>query len=181
METCHESPEDHSVELFVRRILRLNRRIARTRFQDRFGIGLSSEMHDFPRPTLMPELVGDHGALPVRRLQDGANRRSLTADRRGVARVIWTRNSPSWRFDEATFERTAMAFDNPDYVDVVIHSHRHRLGRAPGYPPHDMRRSNASLRHSRSSPSRQLLWMTRLSISCRLPCHTSIHRAFSQV
>jgi hypothetical protein len=40
-------------------------------------------------------------------------RAGLSADRRGVARVIWTRNSPSWRFDEATFERTAMAFDIP--------------------------------------------------------------------
>jgi pimeloyl-ACP methyl ester carboxylesterase len=64
-------------------------------------------------------------------------REGLTADRRGVARVIWTRNSPSWHFDDATFERTAMAFDNPDYVDVVIHSYRHRLGFAPSYPPYE--------------------------------------------
>jgi hypothetical protein len=35
--------------------------------------------------------------------------------------VIWTRNSPNWYFDEATFERAAMALDNSDYVDVVIH------------------------------------------------------------
>lgn len=64
-------------------------------------------------------------------------RAGLTADRRGVARVIWMRNSPAWRFDEATFERTAMAFDNPDHVDVVIHSYRHRLGLAPGYPQYE--------------------------------------------
>jgi pimeloyl-ACP methyl ester carboxylesterase len=69
--------------------------------------------------------------------QTERGRRGLAADRRGIARVIWTRNSPSWRFDDATFDRTATAFDNPDYVDVVIHSYRHRLGLAPGYAPYD--------------------------------------------
>ena len=66
--------------------------------------------------------------------QTERGRAGLAADRRGVARVIWTRNSPSWRFDDATFERTASAFDNPDYVDVVIHSYRHRFGLAEGDP-----------------------------------------------
>lgn len=69
--------------------------------------------------------------------QTERGRAGLAADRRGVARVIWTRNSPSWHFDEATFERTAGAFDNPDYVEVVIHSYRHRLGLAPGYAPYE--------------------------------------------
>jgi pimeloyl-ACP methyl ester carboxylesterase len=58
----------------------------------------------------------------------------LAADARGIARVIWTRNSPAWHYDEATCERSAAAFDNPDFVDVVIHSYRHRLGLAPGFP-----------------------------------------------
>lgn len=58
----------------------------------------------------------------------------LTANRREIARTIWARNSPNWRFDEATFSRHASAFENPDYVDVVIHSYRHRLGHADGYP-----------------------------------------------
>src|SRR5262249_60944851 len=40
----------------------------------------------------------------------------------------------NWRFDEATYERTAASFDNPDFVDVVIHSYRHRFGWAPGDP-----------------------------------------------
>lgn len=57
----------------------------------------------------------------------------LTANRRDIARVIWTRNSPTWHFDEATLEQYAGAFENPDYVDVVIHSYRHRLGLADGY------------------------------------------------
>jgi pimeloyl-ACP methyl ester carboxylesterase len=64
-------------------------------------------------------------------------RAGLTANRRGIARVIWTRNSPKWRFDDAVLERAAVAFDNPDYVDVVIHSYRHRLGAAAGDPAYD--------------------------------------------
>jgi pimeloyl-ACP methyl ester carboxylesterase len=64
-------------------------------------------------------------------------RAGLTANRREIARVIWTRNSPSWQFDDATLARAAVAFDNPDYVEVVLHSYRHRLGLAPGYAPYD--------------------------------------------
>ncbi|MEH0826519.1 MULTISPECIES: alpha/beta fold hydrolase [unclassified Micromonospora] len=61
-------------------------------------------------------------------------RAGLAANRRDVARVIWTRNSPRWRFDDATLDRTAESFDNPDYVDVVVHGYRHRLGLADGDP-----------------------------------------------
>ena len=62
-------------------------------------------------------------------------RLGLTANRRGIARLIWTRNSPNWHFDDAMLDRAARAFDNPDYVEIVIHSYRHRLGLAPGHPP----------------------------------------------
>jgi pimeloyl-ACP methyl ester carboxylesterase len=61
-------------------------------------------------------------------------RAGLAADPRGVAEVIWRRNSPEWPFDDVTLDRAAEAFTNPDYVDVVIHSYRHRLGYAPGTP-----------------------------------------------
>ena len=61
-------------------------------------------------------------------------RAGLTANRRDIARIMWARNSPTWHFDDATFDHSAAAFDNPDYVDVVIHSYRHRLGVAPGFP-----------------------------------------------
>ena len=47
---------------------------------------------------------------------------------------MWQLWSPDWRFDSATFDRTAEAFDNPDFVDVVIHSYRHRFAYAPGDP-----------------------------------------------
>ncbi|KRR05871.1 alpha/beta hydrolase [Bradyrhizobium valentinum] len=61
-------------------------------------------------------------------------RAGLAANRREIARILWKQWSPSWAFDDAGFERTAMAHDNPDYVDVVIHSYRHRFGLAEGDP-----------------------------------------------
>jgi len=64
-------------------------------------------------------------------------RAGLTADRRGIAEVIWRRNSPAWDFDEIALDRAAAAFANPDYVDVVVHSYRHRLGHAAGDPQYD--------------------------------------------
>ncbi len=59
-------------------------------------------------------------------------RRGLTKNRREMARLLWRMWSPNWAFDDATFDRTASAFDNPDFVAVVIHSYRHRYGLAPG-------------------------------------------------
>jgi pimeloyl-ACP methyl ester carboxylesterase len=58
----------------------------------------------------------------------------LTADRVNFGRLLWRLWSPSWKFDEAAYARTATSFDNPDFVDVVIHSYRHRFGYAPGDP-----------------------------------------------
>jgi len=63
-------------------------------------------------------------------------RAGLAADRRGIARLLWRLWSPDWAFDDATFEASAEAFDNPDFVEVVIHSYRHRFGYAPGDPAH---------------------------------------------
>jgi pimeloyl-ACP methyl ester carboxylesterase len=64
-------------------------------------------------------------------------RAGLTANRRAIAEVIWRRNSPRWAFTDADLDRAAVAFDNPDYVDVVLHSYRHRLGQAAGAPEYD--------------------------------------------
>ena len=64
-------------------------------------------------------------------------RRGLEKDRRGIARVLWRMWSPTWAFDDATFERTAKAFDNPDFVEVVIHSYRHRYGLVAGDPAYE--------------------------------------------
>ncbi len=56
----------------------------------------------------------------------------LTKDRRGIARYLWRQWSPTWEFDDATFERTAEAFYAPDFVDVAIYSYRHRYGLVDG-------------------------------------------------
>lgn len=73
-------------------------------------------------------------------------RAGLAADRRGIARILWRQWSPNWHFDEATLERTAAAHDNPDYVDVVVHSYRHRFGLADGDPHYaDLQRRLAAL------------------------------------
>ena len=61
-------------------------------------------------------------------------RAGLAADRRALCRLLCRTWSPTWAFDDATFERSAAAFDNPDFVDVVIHSYRHRFGLVPGDP-----------------------------------------------
>jgi pimeloyl-ACP methyl ester carboxylesterase len=61
-------------------------------------------------------------------------RAGLTANRRSLARFLWETWSPGWHFSEAMFNRTAPSFDNPDFVEVVIHSYRHRIGNAPGEP-----------------------------------------------
>jgi pimeloyl-ACP methyl ester carboxylesterase len=61
-------------------------------------------------------------------------RAGLTADRRAFCRLLWTLWSPTWPFDDATFERGAAAFDNPDFVEIVIQSYRHRFGLAAGDP-----------------------------------------------
>ncbi|MBR0988964.1 alpha/beta fold hydrolase [Bradyrhizobium liaoningense] len=52
--------------------------------------------------------------------------------RRDFSRLIWQLASPQWHFDDATFERSAAAFDNPDHVAIVIHNYRWRLGLAEG-------------------------------------------------
>jgi pimeloyl-ACP methyl ester carboxylesterase len=61
-------------------------------------------------------------------------RAGLRANRRDLARLLWRLWSPNWKFDDATFERTAASFDNDDFVDVTIQSYRHRYINAPGDP-----------------------------------------------
>jgi pimeloyl-ACP methyl ester carboxylesterase len=61
-------------------------------------------------------------------------RAGLQTNRREFCKLLWRLWSPNWRFDDATYDRTAASFDNPDFVDVVIHSYRHRFGYAAGDP-----------------------------------------------
>jgi pimeloyl-ACP methyl ester carboxylesterase len=57
--------------------------------------------------------------------------------RRGFAKLIWQTASPKWDFDDATFDRSAASFDNPDHVSIVIHNYRWRLGLAEGEPEYE--------------------------------------------
>ena len=61
-------------------------------------------------------------------------RNGLAQMRGDIGKLLWKLWSPSWSFDDATYARTAASFDNPDFVDVVIHSYRHRAGNAIGDP-----------------------------------------------
>jgi pimeloyl-ACP methyl ester carboxylesterase len=57
--------------------------------------------------------------------------------RRDFAKLIWQIASPKWEFSDATFDRSAGSFDNPDHVSIVIHNYRWRLGLAEGEPKYD--------------------------------------------
>lgn len=58
----------------------------------------------------------------------------LTKYRKELCRLLWCNWSPTWKFDDETFEASAVSFNNPDFVDVVVHSYRHRYGLAKGDP-----------------------------------------------
>jgi pimeloyl-ACP methyl ester carboxylesterase len=57
--------------------------------------------------------------------------------RREFAKLIWQSASPKWNFDDATFDRSAASFENPDHVSIVIHNYRWRIGLAEGEPKYD--------------------------------------------
>lgn len=61
-------------------------------------------------------------------------RNGLRQNRYDLCKKLWTMWSPTSAFDDATYDATARSFDNPDFVDVVIHAYRHRTGNAPGDP-----------------------------------------------
>ena len=61
-------------------------------------------------------------------------RLGLTKYRKELCRLLWSSWSPTWKFDDDTFEATAVSFNNPDFVQVVVHSYRHRYQLAKGDP-----------------------------------------------
>src|SRR6185295_1113320 len=61
-------------------------------------------------------------------------RLGLTKYRKELCRLLWKHWSPTWKFNDETYEATAISFANPDFVDVVVHSYRHRYGLATGDP-----------------------------------------------
>ncbi|WP_221938419.1 alpha/beta fold hydrolase [Mycobacterium sp. KBS0706] len=64
-------------------------------------------------------------------------REGYTQNRDDFNKLIWQLASPQWHFDDATFDRSATAFDNPDHVDIVIHNYRWRIGLAEGEKRYD--------------------------------------------
>jgi pimeloyl-ACP methyl ester carboxylesterase len=81
-------------------------------------------------------------------------RRGLAQNRREITRLLWKMWSPHWPFDDTTFERSAAAFDNPDFVDVVIHSlstplraRSRRSGRGPHRNPSRRAAANPGANH----------------------------------
>lgn len=64
-------------------------------------------------------------------------RSGLRENRHGITKLLWREWSPTWAWDDDTFLRSAVAFDNRDFVDVVTHSYKHRFGLAPGDPAHN--------------------------------------------
>lgn len=65
-------------------------------------------------------------------------RLGLTKYRKEMCRLLWSKWSPTWKFDDDTFEASASSFNNPDFVEVVIHSYRHRYNLAGGDPKFEM-------------------------------------------
>jgi pimeloyl-ACP methyl ester carboxylesterase len=64
-------------------------------------------------------------------------RRGLDAHREAFLRLLWREWSPTWKHTDAEFAATAGSFDNADFVDVVVHSYRHRFGLVPGDPAYE--------------------------------------------
>ncbi|MEL6480242.1 MAG: alpha/beta hydrolase [Pseudomonadota bacterium] len=97
--------------------------------------GNGYNIHDVPnsgKPAADPAL--EHMLWYTWYFQNDRGRRGLLENRRAITRYCWQEWSPEWAFDDATFERSAAAFDNPDFVDVVTHSYRVRHGLVPGDP-----------------------------------------------
>jgi pimeloyl-ACP methyl ester carboxylesterase len=69
--------------------------------------------------------------------QTERGRTGLKRNRRDIAHLLWRLWSPNWQFDDSTFAATADSLDNPDFVEVTIHSYRHRYGNAAGDPALD--------------------------------------------
>lgn len=66
--------------------------------------------------------------------QTERGRNGLAQRRYDLGRLLWKLWSPTWEFDDETYRRTAASFENDDFVEVVVHSYRHRMGNAPGDP-----------------------------------------------
>jgi pimeloyl-ACP methyl ester carboxylesterase len=96
--------------------------------------GNGYNVHDIPRSVQPAAPEDEHRMWYQYYFHGERGRAGLAKNRRELCRLLWRLWSPNWNFDDATYERTAASFDNPDFVDVVVHSYRHRFGLVPGDP-----------------------------------------------
>jgi len=80
-------------------------------------------------------------------------RAGLEQNRHDFCKLLWRLWSPKWRFDDSIYARTAASFDNPDFVDVVIHSYRHRFALVAGDPAVEETEQRLSVRPEISVPT----------------------------
>ena len=80
-------------------------------------------------------------------------RAGLEKNRRSLTYLLWKLWSPTWKFSDETFARTAEAFDHPDFVDVVIHSYRHRFGLVQGDPAYAVIESHLAMQPAIQVPA----------------------------
>lgn len=96
--------------------------------------GNGYNVHDIPGSVRPQSPENEHRMWYQYYFHGERGRAGLEQNRRELCKLLWRLWSPNWRFDDATYERTAVSFDNPDFVAVAIHSYRHRFGLAPGDP-----------------------------------------------
>jgi pimeloyl-ACP methyl ester carboxylesterase len=89
-------------------------------------------IHDLERATIPAAPERECALWYQYYLATERGRVGLTVYRRELARLLWRQWSPRWPFSDAEFERTAAAFDNPDWVEVALNNYRHKLGAVPG-------------------------------------------------
>jgi pimeloyl-ACP methyl ester carboxylesterase len=91
-------------------------------------------IQDIPRALQPAKPEDEHRLWYQYYFHSERGRAGLAQYRYALCKLLWHLWSPSWRFEDATYDRTASSFNNPDFVAVVIHSYRHRFGLVPGDP-----------------------------------------------
>ena len=94
--------------------------------------GYSIQNTTTPGPPASPQAVRNSWYQWYFNTETG--REGLTKNRKALCRYMWQEWSPTWRFTDAMYEQTAASFENPDFVDCVLHSYRHRNFNAPSEP-----------------------------------------------
>jgi pimeloyl-ACP methyl ester carboxylesterase len=96
--------------------------------------GAGYNVHDIPGSGRPASPEDEHRYWYQYYFHGERGRAGLEQNRYALGKLLWRLWSPHWKFDEETYARTAASFDNPDFVDVVIHSYRHRFGLVAGDP-----------------------------------------------